>query len=149
LPKRQSNIGQCPTPQGDPETIDSFAARLDWLRNGVRWVYNEDSERREYITLPAHEADRRLLSEMKRFLVSRGEFFRAPYPYYFDREMNNLMRLDGKDPGPEFMHFLRRLHLFDTQKATKLIASNIRQIGEVSAKRELHRLSFMSPTLSI
>jgi hypothetical protein len=72
------------------------------------------------------------------------ECFRSPFPYYHDRRINKLIRLDGKDPGPDLMHLLRKLHLLDTQKATKLVASNIRQFGEVSPQRKLYHLSYMS-----
>lgn len=141
------NIGPCPLPDGPPETLASFADRLDWLRHGVKEVITEDGDgcqKAEYVHLAAHEAEQRLWDEARRFFFKRGECFRAPYPYYLDHETNTLTRLDGIPPAPEFMRLLRRLRLLATQRATQLVATNFQQIGEVSPKRKLYHLSYMS-----
>ena len=147
------NIGQCPeafseggspVSGGAPETFQSFASRLDWFRNGAKQWLNEDTGFLEYSPLTSHDSDRRLLKETRDFILSRGELFRAPYPYYLDKAENRLIRLDGGDPRPEFAALLRRLHLLATQRDTKLIATNLKDIGEVSLKRDRHRLSYMS-----
>jgi hypothetical protein len=151
---KKINIGPCPLPDGPPESLASFADRVTWLRHGFKEVITEDGdgyEKVEYVKLAAHEVEQRLWDEVRRFFLARAgetparaECFRSPYPYLFDRATNKVIRLEGKDPGPEFMHLLRLIRLLDTQKATKLIASNLRQIAEVSPKRKLYHLSYMS-----
>jgi hypothetical protein len=128
-----------PEPDGKPESIVSFADRLDWLRE--RYVVEDDEQgertRRE---LPRHEGDFRIVDNVRRFMIGRGQFFRAPLPYFFDRVEKKVYALTYEDK--DFDRFLSRLRLLKTQPDHKVVAKDLERIGYSS--REKKRYSFFA-----
>lgn len=129
----------CPEPDGAPESIRSFAARLDWMRDRYEVGYDEDGELIR-IDLSRHVGDYRLTDSVRKFCLSRGEFFRAPTPYFFDRVDRQVIPLTYDDV--DACRFLSRLHLLRTQPDFNLIARDLERVGYSSPQRQ--RFSFFA-----
>jgi hypothetical protein len=111
----------------------ALAETLNTIRTGV----SAKGKKR-----PKHLINQDVLDLIAEQFFSRGEMFRAPYPYYLDRGLNCLMRLDNKDPN--LMRILRALRLHDSEDHTKLVLAYLENSGRSSPERELQRFSVMT-----
>jgi hypothetical protein len=66
-------------------------AELDVLRTGIETYETDDGDTRTR-KKPAHMINRDVVTTVYNHLVTRGEFFCAPYPYYLDKTNPELMR---------------------------------------------------------
>src|SRR5579883_1618656 len=121
-----------------PKTYADHALFLNVLREGVE-IRDGKTIRR-----PAHSVEQDIVKTVTDFLLARGEFFRAAYPYYFDRVAHELIRLDSATP--ELFRILREMGLLAGQKHTEIVTRNLRAIGDVASERTLHRFAFMGDT---
>jgi hypothetical protein len=80
---------------------------------------------------------------LRDFLKPRGAFFRAPYPYYFDRVEHTLQRI-SPNPSGEFARTLRRIGLLAGETHTALIAKNVANVADLAPLRPLHHFAYAS-----
>jgi len=110
-------------------------ARLDLIRRGEEVGINGKTHRE-----PEHLTNRATWDFARRYLLSHGKLFRAPYPYYHDTDAHTVTRLDGITP--EFARTLRQMGLLAGERHTNLVQKNFEQLGNVAEQRTLYRLSY-------
>lgn len=89
-----------------------------------------------------HLVEQEVWKMVSEHLLSRGELFRAPYPYYLDKVDQRLIRCDSITP--ELGRVLRDLGFLIGQKHTDLAARNLCCVGDLAPERAVHRISYTS-----
>jgi hypothetical protein len=116
-----------------PETHSQMRARLSDLRRGVTLIDGKPTK------LPKHQANLRIWVETKRYLDSRGEFLRAPLPYYHDKVDHRLIPLAKGDP--HMGRLLRSLGLLHGEPHTTMVAGELINVGGIAPERPVHRVA--------
>ena len=116
---------------------DDFRRILDDIRLGT-----ELGEGGKTVRRPSYLVNRNVWKAVRDFLVQRGEFFRAPVAYYFDRTDGVLIRLTEGDP--HFGGMLRKLGLLPRETHTLMIKEGFMDHGNASEMKVTHKLAYMS-----
>jgi hypothetical protein len=89
---------------------------------------------------PAHLVNRDVWIAVLDHLEQRGEFFRAPQPYYMDKVDHRLIRLAIGDPS--LAHLLRELGLLPLESHTLMVSQALIDLGNNAPVRPVHRFAF-------
>jgi hypothetical protein len=89
---------------------------------------------------PAHLVNRDVWIAVLDHLEQRGEFFRAPQPYYMDEVDHRLIRLAIGDPS--LAHMLRELGLLPLESHTLMVSQALIDLGNNAPVRPVHRFAF-------